>query len=126
MVIVIIYLEEKYIKNKVLCLSSPSLVFTVNSMFNVFGESISGEGQGNLQVLSKVIAISGKYADYINEIRVSQELGYPAYRIATGGSPTFVFTYENKFFCLGAHLQHIYERTPSCNENALPRILVRR
>ena len=55
---------------------------------------------------------SGKYADYVNEIHVSHKLGYPAYRIAPEGSPTFVFTYENKVFYLGAHQQHIYELTP--------------
>ena len=46
----------------------------------------------------KVIEISGKHADYIDEIQASHKLGYPAYRIAPEGSPTFVFTYENKFF----------------------------
>ena len=67
-------------------------------MVNVFGDSIGEEGLGNLQVLRKVIAISGKYADYVNEIQASHKLGYPAYRIAHGGSPNFVFTYENKVF----------------------------
>ena len=38
-------------------------------------------------------------------------MGYPAYRIASEVSPTFVFTYENKFFCLGAHHQHLDELT---------------
>ena len=59
-------------------------------MVNVFGDSIGEEGgQGNLQVLRKVIAISGKYVDYIDEIQASQKLGYPAYRIASEGPPTF-------------------------------------
>ena len=61
-------------------------------MVNVFGEL------GNLQVLRKVIVISGKYADYINDIQASQKLEYPAYRIAPEGSSTFIFTYENKCF----------------------------
>ena len=53
MVIVIICLEE------ILCLSL-SLVLTVEQV-NVFGDSIGEEGGlGNLQVLRKVIAISGK------------------------------------------------------------------
>ena len=46
-------------------------------------------------MLRKMVATSGKYADYIDEIQVSHKLGYPAYRIETEGSPTFVFTYEN-------------------------------
>ena len=76
-------------------------------------------------MLRKMIAISGKYADYIGEIRASHKLWYPAYRIAPEGSPIFVFTYENKSFCFGAHYQHVGYST-SCNENALPRILGRR
>ena len=54
------------------------------------------------KVLRKVIAISGKYVDYVKEIQASHRLGYPAYRIAPEGSPTFVFSYENKVFRLGA------------------------
>ena len=107
MVIVFIYLEEMYIKTKYFLLSvwySQS-----NSMVNVFGASTGEEGGlGNLQVLRKVIAIGGKYGDYFKEIQVSHKLGYPAYRIAPEGSLTFVFTYENKVFCLGAHQQHMY------------------
>ena len=35
-------------------------------MVNVFGDSTGEEGGlGNLQVLRKVIAISGKHADYV-------------------------------------------------------------
>ena len=82
-------------------------------MFNVFGDSTCKEGGlGNLQVSIKVIAVSGKYGDYVKEIQASHNLGYPAYRIASEGSPTFVFTYENKVFCFGAHRQHIYVLTP--------------
>ena len=62
-------------------------------------------------MLRKAIAISGKYVDYVNEIQASRKLGYPAYRIASEGSPTFVFTYDNKDFCLGAHHQHLDELT---------------
>ena len=75
-------------------------------MVNVFGDSIGEEGLGNLQVLRKVIAVSGRYVDYINEIQTSHKLGYPAYRIASEGSPTLVFTYENRVFGLGTHDQH--------------------
>ena len=50
-------------------------------MVNIFGDSIDEEGLGNLQVLRKVIVISGKYADYVSEIQASHKLGYPAYRI---------------------------------------------
>ena len=64
-------------------------------MVNVFDDSAGEEGGlGNLQVLRKMIAISGKYADYIDKIQASHKLGYPAYRIAPESSPTFVFTYE--------------------------------
>ena len=75
-------------------------------MVNVFGDSIGDEGG-----LGKVIAISGKYGDYIKEIQASNKLGYPVYRIAPEGSPTFVFTHENKFFAWDSHKQHIYDRT---------------
>ena len=47
----------------------------------------------------------------MSEMQASHKLGYPTYRIAREGSPTFVFTYENKVFCLGAHHQHIYKLT---------------
>ena len=63
-------------------------------------------------MLRKVVAISGEYGDYLQEIQAKHKLGYPACRVSPEGSPTFVFTYENKvFFCLGAHQQHIYELT---------------
>ena len=79
-------------------------------MVNVFGST--GEGSlGNLHVLRKVIAIIGKYVDYVKEIQASQKIGYPAYRIACEGSPTLVFSYENKVFCLGAHHLHMAELT---------------
>ena len=39
-------------------------------MVNIFSDSTGEEGGlGNLQVLRKVIAISGKYADYLDEIQ---------------------------------------------------------
>ena len=108
MVIVIIYLVEMCIKIKY-SVFLLSVSYSQSSIIvNVFGDSIGEEGLGNLQVLRKVIAINGNYADYINEIQTAHKLGYPAYRIAPEGSPTLVFTYENKFFCLGAHNQHIY------------------
>ena len=73
-------------------------------MINAFGDSTGEEGGlGNLQVLRKVISISGKYGDYVKEIQDSHKLGYPTYRITPEASPTFVFMYENKVFCLGAH-----------------------
>ena len=77
----------------------------------VFGDSIGEEGLGNLQVLRKVITISGKYADYVKEIQASHKLGYPAYQIASEGSSTLIFMYENRIFCLGTHNQHIYKLT---------------
>ena len=58
-------------------------------------------------MLRKVRATSGKYADYLNKIQASHELGYPAYRIAPEGSPNLVFTYENTVFCLGDQHQHL-------------------
>ena len=51
-----------------------------------------------IQAVRKVIAISGRYGDYLNEIQASHKLGYPAYRIAPEGSPTLVFTYDNGVF----------------------------
>ena len=116
-----------YIKTKYSVFLLPGWYSLSNSTVNVFGDSTGEEGGlGNLQVLRKVIAISGNYGDYGKEIQASHKLGYPAYRIVPEGSPTFVFTYENKVFSLGAHHQHIYELTPLANENALPRILERR
>ena len=55
-------------------------------------------------MLRKVIAISGKYGDYVKQIQASHKLGYPAYRTAPEGSPTLIFTYENNVYCVGAHL----------------------
>ena len=73
-------------------------------MVNVFGESTGEDGRlGNPRVLRKVIIISGKYGDYVKEIQASHKLGYPAYRIASEGSPTLIFTCENNVYCLGAH-----------------------
>ena len=101
MVIVNIYIEKMYIN---------TLVFRVEQY--VFGDSIGEEGGlGNFQVLREVIAISGKYDDYIKEIQASHKLGYPAYRIAYEGSTNFLFSYGNKVFFLGAHLQHVDELT---------------
>ena len=67
-------------------------------MVNVIGSDSTGEegSLGNLQVKRKVIAISGKYIDYVKEIQASHKLGYPAYRIACEGSPTLVFTFAWK------------------------------
>ena len=43
-------------------------------MVDVFGESTGEEGgRGNPQVLRKVITISGKYVDYVNEIQASKK-----------------------------------------------------
>ena len=81
-------------------------------MVNVFGDSTGEEGGlANLQVLRKVTSISGKYVDYVKEIQASHKLGYPAYRIVSEGSPTLVFTYESKVFCLGAHHRQLGELT---------------
>ena len=112
MVIVIIYLEEMYIKIKYSVFFLSVWYSQAYSMVNVFGDSI-GEvgGLGNLQVVRKVITISGKYVDYTNGIHASHKLGFPAYQIASEGSPTLVFTYEKKVFCLGAHHQHLDELT---------------
>ena len=104
MVIVIIYLEEMYIKIKYSVFLLSVWYSQSNSVVDVFGDSASEGGLGNLQVLRKVIAISGKYVDYVKEIQASHKLGYPAYRIASG-------MYENKVFCLGAHHQHLNELT---------------
>ena len=75
MVIIIIYLEEMYIKIK-------SSVFLLSvwyshssSMVNVFGDSIAS-GPRNLHVVKKVVVTVGKFTDYINEIQQSYELGF--------------------------------------------------
>ena len=62
-------------------------------------------------MLRKVIAISENYGDYVKEIQALHKLGYPAYRIASEGSPTLIFTYENNVYCLGAHLNVVDEIT---------------
>ena len=82
-------------------------------MDNVFGSNSTGEegSLGNLLVLRKVIAISGRYVDYVKGIQHSHKLGYPAYRIASEGSPTLVFTYENNDYCLGAHHKELDQLT---------------
>ena len=65
-------------------------------------------GLVNLQVLRKVISISGKY---VKEIQDSHKLGYPA----PEGSLNFVFTYENKVFCLSSSLTYLRADSTSCN-----------
>ena len=81
-------------------------------MVNVFGDSTGGEGSlGNLQLLRKVIAISGMYVEYVKEIQASHKLGYPADRIESEGSPTLIFTYETNVYCLGAHRKELDELT---------------
>ena len=94
-------------------------------MVNVFGSTGDEESSGSIQAVRKVIAISGRYDDYFNEIQASHKLEYPAYRIAPEGSPTLLFTYDNGVYCLGAHGLGCNEGSNSrrCNENALPRIL---
>ena len=44
-------------------------------MVNIFGHSIGEDGPGNLRVVQKVIVTSGKYIDYLDEIRASHKLG---------------------------------------------------
>ena len=73
-------------------------------MVDVFGSTGEEGSLGNLQVLRRMIAISGTYVDYVKEIHASHTW-YSIYRIASEGSPTFVFTYENSFVFLGAHLK---------------------
>ena len=81
-------------------------------MVNVFVDSTGEEGGlGNLQVLRKVIVISGKYVDYVKEIQALRKLGYLAYRVASECSLTLGFTYESKVFCLGAHHRELDELT---------------
>ena len=93
-------------------------------MVNVFGSTGEEGSLGNIQAARKVIAISGRYGDYFNKIQASHKLGYPDYRIAHEGSPTLVFTFENKSFCLGAHRRETIGITSKrCNESTLPRIL---
>ena len=77
-------------------------------MVNVFGED---GGLGNPRVLRKMIIIIGKSSDFVKEIQASHELGYPAYRIASEGSPTLIFTYENNVYCVGAHRNVVDELT---------------
>ena len=60
MAIVIIYLEEMYIKIKY-SVFLLSVWYSQSSIMVVFGDTIGDEGGlGNLQVLRKVIEISGK------------------------------------------------------------------
>ena len=81
-------------------------------MVNVFGKSTSEDGRfGNSRVLRKVIVTSGKYGDYIKEIQASHKLWHPAYRIASEGSPTLIFTYENNVYCVEAHPNAVDELT---------------
>ena len=49
---------------------------------------------GNLQPIRKIIKISGKYKDYINEIESSIRLGYIPYRVLDK-SPEFLSTFRN-------------------------------
>ena len=59
-------------------------------MVNVFGDSIAGGPEGNLQVVKKVVTTAGRYGDYIDEIWQSYELGFTPYRLHANVDCTFV------------------------------------
>ena len=58
-------------------------------MVNVFGDSITS-GQGNFQVVKKVVVAEGKFKDYIDEIQQSYEHGFTPYRLHKNADDTFV------------------------------------
>ena len=70
-----------------LCLSSLSLVLTVNVF--VF-DHIIASGSGNLQVVKKVVVTEVKFKDYGDEIQQSYELGFSPYRLHKNTDGTFV------------------------------------
>ena len=66
---------------------------------------------------------SGRYIDYINEIRTSHKLGDAAYRIAPdNNSPTLILTYNQRVFCLGSKSTIVHEIGSEAitKENYLP------
>ena len=58
-------------------------------MVNIFGGSIAS-GQGNLQVVKKVVVTVGKFKDCIDEIQQSYVLGFTPYRLHKNADGTFV------------------------------------
>ena len=58
-------------------------------MVNVFGDSVAS-GQGNLQMVKKVVVTKGKFNDYSDEIRQSYELGFTPYSLHTNVDGVFV------------------------------------
>lgn len=72
-------------------------------MVNKFGDCIvEGDIPTNLRTVRKVIVTSGKYSTYHDEIRDSIELGFIPYRIAKEKSPTYLFVFNNKIWCIGS------------------------
>ena len=93
-------------------------------MVNALGDSMGEKELGNLQVLRKVIVKSGNRADYVNEIQVSQKLGYPAYWKALR---LLYLRMRIRVFLLGSSSStYIQANSKSYNENALQCILERR
>ena len=93
MAIIIIYLEEMYIKVKYSVFFLSVWYSQSNGMVNVFGDSVAS-ASGNLQVVKKVVATVGLFKDYIDEIRQSYELGFTPYGLHTNVCvfvTTFVF-----------------------------------
>ena len=80
MVIVIIFLQEKYIKIKYSVFLLSVWYSQSSSMVNVFGDSITSR-PGNLQVVKKVVVTVGKFKDYIDEIQQCYELRFTTCRL---------------------------------------------
>ena len=102
MVIVIIYLEEMYIKIKYSVFILAVWYSQSSSMVNVFGDSIAS-GPGNLQVAKKVVATVGQYKEYSDEIQQSYELGFTPYRLHKNVDGVFVtpiLVYEGRVYVL--------------------------
>ena len=80
MIIVIIYLEEMYIKIKYSVFVLSAWYSQSSSMVNIFGGSIAS-GPGKLQVVKKVVVTVGKFKYYIDEIQQNYELEVTPYRL---------------------------------------------
>ena len=74
-------------------------------MIDKFGDCSSLEDLdvfSNLQSIRKIIKISGKYKDYIDEIESSIRLGYVPFRISTDKSPSYLYIFNKNVWCIGS------------------------
>ena len=63
---------------------------TINSIHHLSSRSLQLTVDQYLQIVKKVVVTKGRYKDYVNEIRQSNELGFTPYRLHTNKDGIFV------------------------------------